>query len=430
MTQGIKPQREIQEAMVRAYQMGKTAKDAAAIFGLSGNACLEALKRMGIQCKSRGGFHLQDSVYRAMAEDYEGGLSMADVAKKHGHSIPACSTALKRLGVQKRPNGLPNQIPEAEQNLMVEDYLKGASMEDITKKYGRGGGTCSRALHRHNIRLRPPYGNKRTYSLDDAFFDNIDTEEKAYWLGFLTADGCVRRDRVVLALKLDDKKHVEKFALALHANNPVHEYTYSSGGRAVSSAQVCLCSKHLASSLIALGVIVNKSLVVKPCKSIPEALQNHYWRGLFDGDGHVCRNGKYWEIGLVGTREIVQGFSDYLMPFTQSRTKVRKLHNIFRISYGGITEVQEVIKALYRDATVYLDRKKALADIVLTLKAKRVSYAPMRHQVGMINEYKKGRTAEQAAAIYGYSKYACLGALKRHGIPRRKESSPKGVTAA
>lgn len=44
-------------------------------------------------------------------------------------------------------------------------------------------------------------------------FDEINSSEKAYWLGFIIADGYLNEDKNMLRIKLGsiDKHHLEKF---------------------------------------------------------------------------------------------------------------------------------------------------------------------------------------------------------------------------
>jgi len=52
-------------------------------------------------------------------------------------------------------------------------------------------------------------------------FDKINTPEKAYWLGFIVADGYLNVERRMLRIKLGnkDKHHLEKFILFLNGDN-------------------------------------------------------------------------------------------------------------------------------------------------------------------------------------------------------------------
>lgn len=264
------------------------------------------------------------------------------------------------------------------------------------------------------------------YFLDDTFFDSIDSEAKAYWLGFLTADGCIQKGRCIqLALQADDKNHIEKFLHDINSTYPIHEYAYPTGGTLCKSAHLSMRSAHMVNSLKTLGVVERKSLIAKPCETVPQTLLRHYWRGLVDGDGYIGTHGHYWEIGLVGTKAIVEGFFNYTKSYTRSEAKPRKLHRIFRMSYGGIIEVRKIVGLLYDESTVHLDRKKIIADKVLSIQPKRIAIAPIEHQLSMIAAYQNGATAKESAAVFGYDKIACLGALKRRGIPRRKGITPE-----
>ena len=68
-------------------------------------------------------------------------------------------------------------------------------------------------------------GRKRKYNVNDNFFDNIDTEEKAYVLGFLFADGCIykKRSQVYIKLNRKDKCILEKINTALCSNFPIFD---------------------------------------------------------------------------------------------------------------------------------------------------------------------------------------------------------------
>ena len=74
--------------------------------------------------------------------------------------------------------------------------------------------TLHRWLRKLNINL-PNYHNALKF--DNTVFDTIDTEEKAYWLGFMYADGYVQNNgnSVELSLKGSDVEHLEKFRVFL-----------------------------------------------------------------------------------------------------------------------------------------------------------------------------------------------------------------------
>lgn len=59
--------------------------------------------------------------------------------------------------------------------------------------------------------------------MDKRFFKTIDTEEKAYWLGFLYADGSVSKDlkAVTLELNIKDIDHIRKFKRAINSTHKI-----------------------------------------------------------------------------------------------------------------------------------------------------------------------------------------------------------------
>ena len=70
------------------------------------------------------------------------------------------------------------------------------------------------------------------YSYDSNFFEKIDSEAKAYWLGFLYADGYIHRNykngkiksmSLELSLKSEDRAHLENFLRDIRSNVPIKD---------------------------------------------------------------------------------------------------------------------------------------------------------------------------------------------------------------
>lgn len=198
----------------------------------------------------------------------------------------------------------------------------------------------------------------RKFSYNDSFFENIDTEEKAYWLGFISADGNIRKDfhRLRIVLKITDVEHLEKFKKDIQADNPVILIK--------NAAEIRIDSQRICKDLFKLGVVPNKSLILEPIKCLLDNLYRHYWRGLIDGDGWCSYRNNQFTIGLCGTYNICLGFKKFISQTNiLTKTNVCKMKNIYRISYGG-NPAKNIIKLLYTDCNVYLTRKyKILQEI-------------------------------------------------------------------
>lgn len=91
-------------------------------------------------------------------------------------------------------------------------YLSGLSLAKIAKSHKIDRHKLSDLLKKDGINIQV---NNKIYFYNDQFFKRIDTEEKAYWLGFLYADGYIansgKRHIVELCLCEQDLTHVQKF---------------------------------------------------------------------------------------------------------------------------------------------------------------------------------------------------------------------------
>jgi hypothetical protein len=209
-----------------------------------------------------------------------------------------------------------------------------------------------------HVRVAP-----RKYTLDQSFFDVIDTEAKAYWLGFITADGNVTQTehtntlRVGLAIR--DTAHLECMSADLGSNRPL-AFRLDRKPLAVIAA---FDSLQLVQGLRRLGVHPNKSGTVEPWDG-PAELMSHYWRGLFDGDGSIsrARDRAVWSISIAGSEPCVRAFAAWAVGVCGSTGKPRlATGRTWTWVVGGAGKPRLVAQALYGDAAVYLDRKRERA---------------------------------------------------------------------
>jgi hypothetical protein len=133
------------------------------------------------------------------------------------------------------------------------------------------------------------YIKKRKYFYDENFFEKIDNEEKAYFLGFIFADGCVVNDskksryQVTLKLHTKDKHILESFITSVKGEMPVWKH----GQREM--VEIHFSGKKMVNDLINLGAIQNKTFTIQ-YPTINETLEKHFLRGYFDGDGCIRVN--------------------------------------------------------------------------------------------------------------------------------------------
>ena len=200
---------------------------------------------------------------------------------------------------------------------------------------------------------------------DEFFFDYIDSEEKAYWLGFIYADGYLAKPSTIgIELKSTDGEHLEKFKKTLAAEHDVKYYTKQSTFGPQESARFCVASKHMFNILLNYYKSVHKTFEGEFPKLQDETLIHHLIRGFFDGDGSLSGEPKkinqLWRpnISFIGTKETLQyieqisGFSwNWYQRYPEKQT------NNYQISVGRINDGLKFLHYMYDDSHIYLERK-------------------------------------------------------------------------
>ena len=198
------------------------------------------------------------------------------------------------------------------------------------------------------------------YDRNSNVFEKIDTEEKAYWLGFLYADGYINEEHnfITLGLAEKDKEHIEKFQSFLETDLPYQD-RLNNGGYPCRFFRIS--DKKLVKDLVNQGCKQNKSLTSKPDFEMNDKFLIHWTRGLFDGDGSIYPNKENkivrYRINLCGTKEI-------LLKVQEIWDIDRKLdfnRSIPKFVLCKKDEVNRILRLMYDEATIYLNRKYELA---------------------------------------------------------------------
>ena len=196
-------------------------------------------------------------------------------------------------------------------------------------------------------------------------FDEIDTEEKAYWLGFIFADGYIGSTPI-----RDDKKSIYNFEISLQKSDSKHlekfkEFISFEKDVTIDSfrCRIMVANKHFWTTLNNLGCTPRKSLTLSFPENLPEHLIKHFIRGYFDGDGCISRyihvHTVSPNISLLGTPEFlskIKEITNIECDFTQDKRRTEQTLTMQFNKENGI----KFINYLYSDATIYLDRKYKL----------------------------------------------------------------------
>ncbi len=251
------------------------------------------------------------------------------------------------------------------ENDMVKMYSQGLKLQEIANQYGGISiTTVYKVLKAAGTEFKQRYDYKDTWKFkikDINYFDNIDTEEKAYFLGFLYADGNVHGDKNRVSLKLHKKD--EEILIAF--SKLIYEsYTIRRDGKYVEFA---FYNNKMVQDIIKAGCMPNKTFKIKfPSNGIvPNRLLHHFIRGYFDGDGSV---GKFYSkkdnkrvnfSNVCGTKHFCKGLLEILRafnPFMGGRIDDQSNDNICVLRFSS-NNVLRFYLYLYQDAHIFLNRK-------------------------------------------------------------------------
>lgn len=209
-------------------------------------------------------------------------------------------------------------------------------------------------------------GGSQKYNYNRNKFKEILTEEDAYWLGFITADGCIVENKwLQIQLAEKDKEHLKKFCSYMElTSKETEEIIKNSFGGAYSrdNPVVCvkICSVDIINNLKDKGIEPNKSGKEKPYKCFSKELEKAYIRGLIDGDGYI-RNTQYG-IGIVGSYEICNYVKNFINDNIKdiSNNHIHEHGIIWKLEISGKIQCSYILNKLYENANIFLDRKYQL----------------------------------------------------------------------
>jgi hypothetical protein len=199
-------------------------------------------------------------------------------------------------------------------------------------------------------------------------FSNIDTEEKAYILGFIAADGNIRHNDPYHVLQIclaeQDKEFLEDLRNRISPRHKISfiekgpkEFPNSKGKirNVQNQYYLGIGNKHLIHQLEKWELPINKSLVLRFPSFLSKELERHWVRGYFDGDGSITF-GHQIIATVVGTEHVTASIREDFSKIFPNRCKICPSEKIFRLTYSGST-CEAFLDWIYKDATIYLPRK-------------------------------------------------------------------------
>ena len=237
------------------------------------------------------------------------------------------------------------------------------SLEKIAKYFDVAISTVHRILNQLNYTPRSNREQALKYSFNEDYFENINNEHKAYWLGYICADGTIyektQTDSGILKLEMkkSDKELAQKFKVDVESTHSIKYYT-NKHYKGYIAARLVLKSNKIISDLAKYGVGAKKSLTLQfPQQLITSKFVNAFIRGYFDGDGSIGKGDTKtnpYDIRVLGTEKFLQT----IQQITNIKCRISQPKGkIYELRISARDERKKFLTFIYKDATIYLQRK-------------------------------------------------------------------------
>lgn len=256
-------------------------------------------------------------------------------------------------------------ITEELKQEIIKYYLsQPMTMKQVEDKYELSHPTITKILKDVPKYTKAKLNNP---NMKEHFFQEINEEAKAYFLGLLISDGNVFKDNtgrqasISITLDLKDEYMLEKFKEVLQANTSV-------GHDGRGCGQIAVRSNIMAEDLVKYGVVPRKSYNTY-LPQISKEMMPHLIRGIFDGDGSIMakpnpnndgHNRFLHSISFCGTHQLMEDISNYILENLGIKATVYdyKDRNLSELKIQNIDNIAKFGYWIYRNSTIFLNRKK------------------------------------------------------------------------
>lgn len=248
-----------------------------------------------------------------------------------------------------------------DENKIIETYKSNKSLTKTADILGIGRHKVTNIIKKHGIEI---VNYQNLPRVNEDYFENIDTEQKAYWLGFIYADGCISRGKIEIGLSIKDYDHLVKF------KNDVGYMGDIKFRQSTNSCRIMFGSTKMINDLRKYGVHERKSTTKQFPNNIPSEFLKDFARGYFDGNGCIIKrnlkNGKTkYSLGIsCGSKDFLY---DFLNAINFDNRSVKKDKRTENYSCEWSLKHKEYLNYLYKDSNIYLDRKYSLYEKAINM---------------------------------------------------------------
>lgn len=370
-------------------------------------------------------------------------LSINEISNYYGCSSSVISRILSENFIEC--GQFLNHWTQEEDNILIEHYVNDKSNEEIIDLLKNERTWPAIVIRARRLKLPFRTVNYRKYTFDHTYFKEIDTEEKAYWLGFMYADGNVKKNKygipytVRLSLVNEAEKHITKLANAINFSGKIAGPYYSKrknkNGNKSKYFSIELHSKELSADIVKHGVIPAKTFHVKFPK-IKHKLIKHFVRGLFDGDGciteakRILKGVTYCQPGFSISGAVPEFLEKISLEISKScdvnTTNAIKHINersTYHIGYFGSSAIK-IRDWMYSGASVYMEYKR---EKFFSFDYPKNKSKDKKYQENEIDKELSSRGWKRLSQYNGYNKDITLKCNNDHIFTTKVENYKKFI---
>ena len=257
----------------------------------------------------------KDEQYKII-DMYENGVDIDKIINEFNSCERDIRIVLKDNNIDRQYNTFSKELYDR----IIKLYLEKCTQQKICYDLLISECGIRKTLDRNGIQRRSYSENNRRYSLDEYYFDNIDTPSKAYILGLLFADGCNHTSSYSITLHLQEEDYavIEFVKNELQYEGPIRFNELNKKNPKHKNAYIlCINDEYMSKKLEEIGMVNAKSLVLKFPECVPEHLYSSFTLGYYDGDGCIYYDEKRnkCQTQTVGTSQFCKKISEILYGF-------------------------------------------------------------------------------------------------------------------
>lgn len=253
----------------------------------------------------------------------------------------------------------------------IKTYYQSLTYKEIGEKIGKSKSAVQSKIRKLGLK-KVSYSNIKRLMNED-YFKIIDDEHKAYWLGFISADGCITNYEpnvygFKIALQESDSDFLQKFIDDIEGNFKTVHRTTKCNGKEYPTVDVSFKNKRFVENLLKY-ITFNKTNIIRIPK-IDDNLMRHYLRGFSDGDGCFycgnCSNRKSFEI-VSNSPKMLEDIQFEFAKNNINSSIYKKKNGNYKLGIYNFKDIELLQSYLYDGATIFMERKYIKSQKILKL---------------------------------------------------------------